>query len=137
MKRKWIFVLAVLAAALLLAGVGPYSSGSAVADLKTELETVFGPEYTGKAVEDGTEDMVFEIQPKSFLLTNWNLRNALGLDYKYECRVVITTYAGEAQASVRRVIYHAVDPMGKEAMTQRAHLLLDSREEAVEITVKR
>ena len=136
MKRNWIGIVLVLAgivAGLLLAGIGPYSSGSAVADLKEELETVFGPEYTGKPVENGAEDMVFEVEPKSFLLTNWNLCQALGLDYKYECRAVFTTHTGQGETSVRTVTYQAVDPMGKAAAAERAHLIPESREEAVEI----
>ena len=133
--KKWTIIFLILAAVLVLAGIGPYSGGSAVADLKAELESVYGPEYAGKVTAEGTEDMVFEITPKSFLLTNWNLRNALGLDYKYECRVIFTTHAGEGETSVRTVTYRAVDPMGKDSMTERAQLVTESREEAVEITV--
>lgn len=136
MKRNWLriaLVLAVTAAVLLWSGIGLYSSGSAVADLKAELESIYGPEYTGKAVEDGTEDMVFEVEPKSWMLTNWNLRSLLGLDYQYECRVVVTSHTADAEASVRTVTYQAVDPMGTAAMGERAHLIPESRVEAVEI----
>lgn len=132
MKRKnLVWLLALLAAVfvLLWSGVGPYASDSAVLDLKAELESIHGPEYTGKAVENGTEDMEFEVVPKTWLLTNWNLRNTLGLDYEYECRVVFTTHTADNKTILQTITYHAVDPMGKENMTERAHLILDTRTE--------
>ena len=134
MKHKWLkmaLVLCVAATLLLCLGIGPYSSGAAVSDLKAELESIYGPEYTGKAVEGGTGDMVFEVEGKSWFLTDWNLRNALGLDYKYECRVTFTTHSRELGDSVTTVTYQAVDPMGRENTVIRAHLLPDSREDAV------
>lgn len=139
MKRKikvnWIgliLVLCVAAAILFWLGVGPYSSGSAVSDLYAELESVYGPEYTGKVVENGTEDMVFEIEPKTWFLTNWDLRNALGLAYQYECRVIITTHFDGASDQVQTIIYQASDPMGDERQTQRAKIDWDSETEQVQ-----
>lgn len=79
MKRKFVASFAVLAlvvSVLCGAGIGLYSSGSAVHDLKTELQAIYGTEYTGKAAQNGTEDMVFVVEPKTWFLTNWNLRNA-------------------------------------------------------------
>ena len=55
MKRKLIvsfIVLCLIIAILSWVGVGSYSSGSAVRDLKTELETIYGTEYTGKDIEN-------------------------------------------------------------------------------------
>jgi len=129
MKNRKLMLLLTLVAAvwmLLWLGIGPYSSGSAVADLKAELESIHGAEYTGKPVEGGTEDMVFVVEPKTWFLTNWNLRNTLSLDYQYECQVIFTTHTGDG-ATTHSITYQAVDPMGEESMTQRAHLDLDSR----------
>ena len=88
MKRKLIasiVVLSLIVAILCWIGVGSYSSSSAVRDFRAELESIYGAEYAGKDVENGTEDMVFVVEPKTWFVTNWNLRNALNIDYKYEC----------------------------------------------------
>lgn len=135
MKRKVIVSLAALSLIVLVlcwAGIGVYSSASAVRDLNAELETIFGTEYTGKQIGHGTEDMVFVVEPKTWFLTNWNLRNALGMDYKYECRVVFTTYIDGGVKSIRTITYQAVDPMGAENMGVRAHLELERQTEKIE-----
>ena len=132
MKKKWI---AALAALLLISGgirwlgVGAYSSDSAVLDLHEELSKVHGAAYIGKETDSGTEDMVFEVEAKTRFLTNWNLRQWLGLDYEYECRVIITAYTDGQVSHVRTITYRAVDPMGADEITERAHLILDSRTE--------
>lgn len=92
MKRQLILsfvVLSLIVAILCWVGVGFYSSSSAVRDLKAELENIYGTEYTGKDVDSGTEDMVFIVESKTWFLTNWNLRNALSIDYEYECKVFL------------------------------------------------
>jgi hypothetical protein len=135
MKRKLIvsvIVLCLIINILRLVGVGSYSSGSAVRDLKTELESIYGTEYTGKYIENGTEDMVFVVEPKTWFLTNWNLRNALSIDYKYECKVVFTTYVDGTAKSVRTITYQAVNPMGAEKTFDRAYLDLSSKVEKTE-----
>lgn len=135
MKRKIIALLSVWALiviALGWAGLGTYSSSSAVQDLKTELESIHGTEYTGKPVENGTENMVFVIEPKTWFLTNWNLRNALSMDYEYECKVVFTTHVDGSIKNVRTIIYQASDPMGAENIGERAHLDLNSKAEISE-----
>ena len=135
MKRKLIvsfIVLCLINAILCWVGVGSYSSGSAVRDLKTELEAIYGTEYTGKDTDNGTEDMVFVVEPETRFLTNWNLRNALGLDYEYECRVVFTTYVDGTAKSVRTITYQAVNPMGAEKTFDRAYLDLSSKVEKTE-----
>lgn len=135
MIRKMIVssvVLCLIAAVLCWLGVGFYSSGSAVRDLKAELETIYGTEYTGKDADDGTEDMMFVVEPKTWFLTNWDLRNALCMDYHYECKVIFTTRNGGSIKSVRTIIYQASDPMGAEKMAQRAYLDLDSKVEKTE-----
>jgi len=76
--------------------------------------------------------MVFAVAPKTWFLTNWNLRNALNLDNKYECKVIFTTYLDGSAKSVRTITYQAVDPMGAEKTTERAFLELDSKEEITE-----
>ena len=135
MKRKLIIpfiVLCLINAILCWVGVGSYSSGSAVRDLKTELEAIYGTEYTGKDIENGTEDMVFVVEPKTWFLTNWNLRNALSMDYEYECKVVFTTYVDGSAKSVRTITYQAVDPMGAEKTADKAYLDLASKVEKTE-----
>ena len=132
MKRKIILSLVTLClsvAILCWLGVCFYSSSSAVQDLKTELEIIYGAEYAGKAIENGTEDMVFVVEPKTWFLTNWNLRNALCMDYEYECKVIFTTYIDGSVKSVRTITYQAADPMGTENMAERAYIDLDSKVE--------
>ena len=132
MKRKLfksVIVFCVIVSVLCWMGVGPYSSSSAVRDLRTELETIYGTAYAGNEVEIGTEDMVFVVEPKTWFLTNWNLRNALGIDYEYECKVIFTTYVDGCVESVRTITYQAVDPMGAEKTAERAFLELDSKAE--------
>lgn len=128
-----IVVLFLLAALLSWAGIGFYTSSSAVRDLETELASIYGAEYTGKAAADGTEDMVFEVVPKTWFLTNWNLRSAWSLDYKYECRVIFTAYDNGRVQGVRTIIYQAADPMGAEKPSERASLDLTSKAEKTEI----
>ena len=121
-------VFALLVVICLCMGVGPYSSGAAATDLREQMEEIHGPEYTGKPVEAGTEDMRFEILSKTWFATNWNLRNALGLDYKYECRVIFTTHTDSGE-TVRTVTYTAIDPMGHENTETRAYLDLATKRE--------
>ena len=135
MKRKLMVSFAILClvvAVVCWMGVGYYSSSSAVRDLKAELESIYGTEYTGKAVVNGTEDMVFVVEPKTWFLTNWNLRNALSIDYEYECKVVFTTYVDGSTKSLRTITYQAFDPMDAEKMVERAYLDLDSKVETTE-----
>ena len=130
MQRKLLVFLAIsclVVAVVCWMGVGYYSSSSAVQDLKAELESIYGMEYMGKEADNGREDMVFVVEPKTWFLTNWDLRNALRIDYEYECRVVFTTYVDESIANVRTVTYQAVDPMGTEKMAERAYLVLNSK----------
>ena len=130
MKRKLMVSFAILClvvAVVCWMGVGYYSSSSAVRDLKAELESIYGTEYTGKNVDNGTEDMVFVVEPKTWFLTNWNLRNALSIDYEYECKVVFTTYVDGSTKSLRTITYQAFDPMDAEKMVERAYLDLDSK----------
>ena len=135
MKRK-LFIsfiaLCLVVAVVCWMGVGYYSSSSAVRDLKAELESIYGTEYTGKDVNNGTEDMEFVVEPKTWFLTNWNLRNALGIDYEYECKVIFTTYVDGTPESTRTITYQAVDPMGAEESGQSAFLDLDSKTEITE-----
>lgn len=128
-KRRFCLFCLFLVTLLCLGGIGPYSSASAILDLEAELESIHGLEYKSKVGDSGTEDMEFVIEPKSWLLTNWNLRNAVGIGYKYECKVIYTNYDGENVVSVRTITYQAIDPMGAEHMTDRACLDLESKVE--------
>ena len=132
MKRKLItivLVLCLIAAILYLFGIGYYYSGSAAVDLKADLESIYGKEYTGKITETGTQDMVFSIEPKTWFLTDWNFRNAWSMDYKYECSVIFTDYVDGKIVSVQRISYDAIDPMGEENADHGAYLILDSKSE--------
>lgn len=132
MNKKVIAVLLALclvAAVIAWVGVGPYTSGSAVADLRAELEAIYGPEYIGKDVENGTEDMVFSVESGTWFLTNWNLRNAFGMDYEYKCQVTFTTHGPEGSETTRTVTYLGIDPMGGENEALRAYLDPDSKTE--------
>jgi hypothetical protein len=126
MKRKYIaisHILCLVAVLINWLGIGYRPSSSAVLDLKAELEALYGKEYTGKAVEGGTEDMVFVVEPKTFFLTNWSVRNFLSKDYEYECKVVFTTYFEDGTSSkVREITYQGFDPMGRENSDRRAYL---------------
>lgn len=131
-KRKliiWFTALCLMIAVLYWSGIGFYSSSSAVQDLKTELVNLYGTEYTENVTENGTEDMIFTVEPKTWFLTNWNLRNALGMDYEYECKVIFTTRTDGIVTSVRTITYRAYDPMGSENMAERAYLDPDSKTE--------
>ncbi len=134
MERKSVvsfIVLSLIVAVLCWAGIGIYSSGSAVNDLKTELETIYGTEYEGKDVENGTEDMVFVVEPKTWFLTNPNLRDALSMDYEYECKVIFTTSVDGRVKNIRTITYQAIDPVGAENWDVRAYLELESKTEAI------
>lgn len=136
MKRKMLVLIVAVGLTVGILhglGIGFYSSSSAVLDLKEELEEIYGPEYNGKTAENGTEEMVFEVEPKTWFLTNWNLRNALGLDYQYECRVIYTTHCAENAKMVRVITYQASDPMGAESLDARASLNLDSKTETTQV----
>lgn len=136
MKRKIlvsVVVLSLIFVSLCWSGVGLYSSNSAVQDLTAELETIYGTEYTKKSVEHGTEDMVFVVEPKTWFLTNWNLRNALNMDYEYECKVIFTVHMDGNAKCIRTITYQAFDPMGAEHMSARAHLDLDSKVDTTEL----
>ena len=138
MKKKTSIVVSVLLVLCLAIGIlcwmgiGLKASSSAIRDLKAELETIYGAEYTEKNAENGTEDMVFVVEPKTWFLSNWNLRNALSIDYKYECKVIFTTYVDGRAESVRTITYQAIDPMGAEKIAERAFLDLGSKVETTE-----
>lgn len=132
MKKKSVILILILCLAACIlhwAGMGYYTSSAAVSDLEAELEALYGEEYTGKETESGTEDMVFVIKPKTWFLTNWNLRNALGLDYKYSCSVVFTDDSQGRPETTRTIIYEGIDPMGKHHTADRAYLDLSSKTE--------
>ena len=76
--------------------------------------------------------MVFVVLPKTWFLTNRNIRNALGLDYKYECYAIFTTYTGDNSRIVRTISYRATDPMGAANRSEGATLDLDSKKEKIE-----
>lgn len=133
MQKKYIAAAVILCLAICIvnwSGIGYRPSSSAISDLKAELASLYGEEYTGKEVENGTEDMEFVVKPKTFFFTNWNLRNALCIDYEYECTVIFTNYIEGEQSKVRTVTYQGLDPMGTERARDRAYLNISSKVEA-------
>ena len=139
MKKKILVLILILGVAtvafLHVVGVGYYYSGAAGYDLTAELESIYGAEYQGKVVDNGTEDMKFVIEPKTWFLTDYNVRSQLGLDYKYECKVIFTTYVDGQISIVRTITYQGIDPMSREKMVEGASLDLDSKTEEVAIKV--
>ena len=132
MKKKYttfIIIGIFLLCTLNWIGIGYHYSGAAAYDLAEELEAVYGEEYTGKEVADGLEDMVFQIEPKTFFMTNWNLRRFFSKPYRYECTVTYTTYVKENTTKIRTITYQAVDPMGYENENVGAHLIRESKVE--------
>ena len=113
-------------------GIGHRSSASAIAELRDELEVLHGEEYVRKAVGAEEETMRFVVKPQTFFLTNYNLRNALGFDYEYECIVTVTSYEGGKETGVRTVTYRGFDPMGKESIDDRAYVDVSSKREMIE-----
>lgn len=62
MKKYWKYLIALFVLFEVisdLVGVGFNYSGSAIMDLKEELTVLHGVPYTGREVENGTEDMFF------------------------------------------------------------------------------
>ncbi|MBR5489683.1 MAG: hypothetical protein IKV79_00255 [Oscillospiraceae bacterium] len=132
MKRKLItifIVLCLIAAIIYLFGIGYYYSGSAAVDLKADLESIYGKEYTGKITETGTQDMVFSVEPQTWFLTDWNFRNAWSMDYKYKCSVIFTNYVDGNIVGIQRISYDGIDPMGEENAYIGAYLILESKSE--------
>lgn len=129
MKRKYttfIIIGIFLLCTLNWIGIGYHYSGAAAYDLAEELEAIYGEEYTGKEVADGLEDMVFQIEPNTFFMTNWNLRRFFSKPYRYECTVTYTTYVEEKTTKIRTITYQAIDPMGYENENVGAHLIRES-----------
>ena len=132
MKKKLsiVVILILVVCVLSWVGVGYRGSASAILDLKEHLEYLHGQEYRNKPVDNGTETMVFTVTSKSFFLTNWNVRNLLGLDYKYECKVVITSYVDGKQTKIRTITYQGFDPMGLgREIEDRAYVDVNSKNE--------
>ncbi len=70
--------------------------------------------------------MAFSVEPETFFLTNYNLRNRLGLDYRYSCEVTYTVRQNGETVSERTVSYIGIDPMGPGKEYARAYLEPDS-----------
>lgn len=120
--RKLLIAAFLLLFLILWTGVGPYTSGSAVQDLTAELTDLHGEPYTGRETASGTEDMTFSVESETFFLTNYSLRSALGLDYRYSCKVIYTTHSAVGEVHTRTVTYTGLDPMGSGKETARAYL---------------
>ena len=135
-RKKFIVLIPVIIIVIIVLvicnlGIGCYRSGSAVRDLTEELTTLYGEPYTGREVENGTEDMEFSVESGTFFLTDENFRYFWGLDYRYECKVIYTTYSNDETVSVRTITYDAVDPMGPDVQFDRAHLVMESVKEQI------
>lgn len=134
MKRKIFVLIPVIIVCLLFNwGIGPYSSGSAVRDLTDALKGIYGEPYTGREVENGTEDMEISVETQNYFLTDWNFRRFWGWDYHYECKVIYTTYSNGEAVSIKTITYDAIDPMNFEEQWERAYLIMESvKEETVQ-----
>lgn len=123
-KKATILIKAVIVLFGLVcwAGIGPYSSGSAVSDLKEEMAKIHGEPYVGRAVENGTEDMEFVVKPATFFLTDYNLRTFFSWDYTYDCQVIYTTHVGGDEPQTRTIEYRGIDPMGHDEAEVRAYI---------------
>lgn len=133
MKKKLVILLLLIAAGAGIVcwlGVEPFYSSSAVHDLEAELIALHGEPYTGRAVDNGEEDMAFSFEPATTFLTNYNLRQTLGLDYQYQCSVTYTVRSGGEVIDTRTVTYTGIDPMGRGSEDARAYLDLDSKTES-------
>ena len=132
---KKLSILTVLLLVIFIAaswvGIGHRSSASAIADLRTELESLHGEAYVERAVGEGMEMTAIVVRPKTFFFTNYDLRNALGLDYEYECVVTVTSYKEGKETSVRTITYRGFDPMGKEHTADRAYVDVGSKQEMI------
>ena len=124
--RKLTISALLLLFLILWAGIGPYTSGSAVQDLTAALTELHGEPYSGRETDVGTEDMNFSVESNTFFLTNHNLRRALGLDYRYVCKVIYTTYTASGEKRTHTVTYTGLDPMGKGEETARAFIDISS-----------
>lgn len=133
MKKKLLSLLLIAAlvlCAICWSGIGYYSSGSARQDLIEELTVLHGEPYTNREVENGVEDMEFSVEPMTFFLTNWNLRQALGLDYQYKCSVTYTVQSAGEVIDVHVITYTGFDPMGNGNEEVRAYIDIDSKTES-------
>ncbi len=120
----WCAVVLVLLIVLILdMGVGPYSSGPAVRDLKEDLKELHGEPYSGRKVEGGIESMEFFVDPDTFFMTDYGWRKFFGVDYKYTCRVVYTVTSQDGEpVSVRTITYDGIDPMGHDEGEMKAYV---------------
>ena len=128
MKKKTVKLLAVLAVLLCLLcalGVGPYLSGAALRDLTEQLAAIHGEPYVLET-ENGTERLEFTIESDSCFLTNWNLRNFFGWDYRYTCVVTYTCEGSDGSLYTQTTTYRAVDPMGHDEAEVRAYIDAES-----------
>jgi len=122
-KKQYILLISVtILVLLLLTGIEPHTSSSAFRDLTAALTELHGEPYVGREVEGGTEDMTFSIESGTFFLSGYNLRKALGLDYRFLCKVIYTTHSPAGETHTRTITYTGYDPMGKGEDTARAYI---------------
>lgn len=121
-----VLFMLLLLAHILGVGYKHYESGSAKLDLKKELTEIYGEEYSGKVTKNGTQDMRFEITPRSFFITRSRFRAFFNLDYIYTCKVIYTDHVDGYEPKVRTITYRGVDePLNY----VRAYLLPDTKTE--------
>ena len=124
MKKRFPLYLAITVVFIGIVswmGIGYYSSGSAVQDLRAELIALHGEPYTRK-VEAGIETMEFSVKPNTFFPTNYSLRHFFGWDYQYKCEVMYTVSNDNGVISVRKIDYIGIDPMGADNIEVRAYI---------------
>ena len=118
---RYLTIAVVFIGIVRCAGIGYYSSGLAIRDLKAELIAIHGEPYT-REVEEGTETMEISIEPSTFFFTDYNLRHFFGWDYQYKCEVIYTISNDKGIVSVQKIDYVGLDPMGAEKADVRAYI---------------
>jgi len=129
MKKKLIRTLlriALLAGTIFALGVGPYSSDSAVQDLRAELAEIHGDPYTNREVATGLETLEFTVEPNTVFPTRPWVRRFFGWDYHYKCTVIRSVYAGDRFIEMSIYRYDGIDPMGFGEEADRAYLDMSS-----------
>jgi len=69
------------------------------------------------------------VKTRNYFLTDWGFRSFWGWDYRYECKVIYTTYSNGEAVGVKTITYDAIDPMNFEEQSERAYLIMESVKE--------
>ncbi|MBR3839687.1 MAG: hypothetical protein IKM20_00945 [Erysipelotrichales bacterium] len=130
-KYKLFYVASILLILIInIGGIG-YVGGAAIPDLKEELQSIYGEQYTNRIVENGIENMEFSIKPTSFFFTDYSFRWFWNWDYKYKCEVIYTVYSDGEAIEIRTITYEGISPMGYKNDSKGAYLNLESMKKTI------